>query len=161
MDIFTAALDVLTERGYSNALELANEIEQASRVTETGFKTGFEADKARLFAIMKQQYPTYCAGKNPVCNSVGEIVSYIEDRRELTMEAIDSKSRIRELVEVRQIMMHILTVYGDYTFKEVGRSFGGRDHSTAIHSKDTVYDLCDTDKAYKAKFNEIKKAYLS
>ena len=159
MDTFTAALDVLTTYGYSNALELANQIELTA--TSKRILHNYDADKARLFAIMKQQYPTYCAGKKPVCNSVGEIVSYIEDRRDLTVEAIDSKSRIRELVEVRQIMMHILRVYGDYTFKEVGRSFGGRDHSTAIHAKDTVYDLCDTDKAYKAKFEEIKKAYLS
>ena len=159
MDTFTAALDVLTHYGYSNALELANQIEQAT--FKQPKRNSFETDKARLFEIMRQFMPTYCAGKKPVCNSLGETVSYIEDRRELTVEAIDSKSRIRELVEVRQIMMHILRVYGKYSFKEVGRSFGGRDHSTAIHAIQTVGDLCQVDKAYKAKFEEIKKAYLS
>jgi chromosomal replication initiation ATPase DnaA len=159
MDTFTAALEVLITNGYSNALELANQIELTAMRKPR--PRNFESEKARLFAIMKQRYPNYCAGKKPVYNDIGETVSYIEDRRELSMEAIDSKSRIRELVEVRQIMMHILRVYGDYSFKEIGIAFGGRDHSTAIHSKDTVYDLCDTDKAYKAKFEEIKKAYLS
>lgn len=158
MDTFTAALDVLTHHGYSNALELANQIELTA--TNKHKRRNFDADKERLFEIMRQYYPTYCAGKKPVYNDIGETIGYIEDRRELSMQAVDSKSRIRELVEVRQIMMHILRVYGDYSFKEIGIAFGGRDHSTAIHSKDTVYDLCDTDKSYKAKFEEIKKAYL-
>ena len=155
MDIFTAALDVLTDRGYSNALELANEIEQASKTKETGF----EADKQRLFEIMRQYYPTYCVTKKPVEKDY-EVLRYIETRLPMSMEAINSKSRIRDLVEVRQIMMHILRIYGEYTLYEIGMSFGGRDHSTVIHAKDTVYDLCDTDKAYRAKFEEIKKAYL-
>lgn len=155
MDIFTAALDVLTDRGYSNALELANEIEQASKVRETGF----DADKLRLFKIMRQYYPTYCAGKKPVYNDIGEAIAYVEDRRPLTMEAVNSKSRMADLVLVRQIMMCLLQA--DYSCSTVGRSFGGRDHSTALHAKYTVNDQCDVNKSYRAKFEEIKKAYLS
>ena len=156
MDIFTAALDVLTDRGYSNALELANEIEQASRVTETGF----DADKKRLFEIMKEHYPTYCVGKKAIQRNL-EIESYIESRMTLTMEALNSKSRIQDLVKVRQIMMKLLRTESAYTYQEIAFSFGGRDHSTAIHAIQTVGDLCQVDKAYKAKFEEIKKAYLS
>lgn len=158
MDTFTAALDVLTSYGYSNALELANQIELTANNKPR--PRNFESDIVRLFNIMKQHFPTYCAGKKPVYNDIGETVSYIEDRRELTKHALQSKSRIRDLVEVRQIMMHLLRVHGDYTFKEIGIAFGGRDHSTAIHSTETVNDLCATDKAYRAKFEEIKKAYL-
>lgn len=155
MDIFTAALDVLTDRGYSNALELANEIEQASKVKQSGF----EADKARLFEIMKEHFPTYCVGKKAIQRNL-EIESYIESRMPMVMEALNSKSRIQDLVKVRQIMMYLLRKSG-YTLEEVGFSFGGRDHSTAIHAIQTVGDLCQVDKAYKAKFEEIKKAYLS
>lgn len=156
MDIFTAALDVLTDRGYSNALELANEIEQATKVKETGF----DADKKRLFAIMKEHFPTYCVSKKAIRRDF-EVEGYIESRRPLTIEALNSKSRIADLVKVRQIMMHLLRIESGYTLEEIGVSFGGRDHSTVIHARDTVFDLLDVDKAYRAKFEEIKKAYLS
>jgi len=159
MDTFTAALDVLTHHGYSNALELANQIEQATYVKP--IVKNFNADKERLFRIVKQHMPTYCAGKKPICNALGERIAYEEDRRELTIEDVDSKSRKADLVLVRQIMMHILRVYGGYSLATVAYSFGGRDHSTAIHAKDTVSDLCSVDKSYRAKFEEIKKAYLS
>lgn len=158
MDTFTAALDVLTQHGYSNALELANQIELTAK-PKIRVKD-FESDKARLFEIMKQYYPTYCVSKKPVERDY-KVERYIECRLPITIEAVHSKSRIRDLVEVRQIMMHLLRLHGDYTFKEIGIAFGGRDHSTAIHSTETVNDLCETDKAYKAKFEEIKKAYLS
>lgn len=159
MDTFTAALDVLTHYGYSNALELANQIEQAT--FKQPKRNSFESDKARLFKIMKEFMPTYCAGKKPVCNNLGERIAYEEDRRELTIEAVDSKSRKEELVYVRQIMMYILRKESNYVLERIAFSFGGRDHSTAIHAIQTVGDLCQVDKAYKTKFDEIKKAYLS
>lgn len=157
MDTFTAALDVLTHHGYSNALELANQIELTA--TNKPKRRNFDADKERLFEIMRQYYPTYCAGKKQILNEVGQTIGYREDRRPLTIEAVNSKSRMADLVLVRQIMMCLLQA--DYSCSTVGRSFGGRDHSTALHAKYTVNDQCDVNKAYRAKFEEIKKAYLS
>jgi chromosomal replication initiator protein len=61
---------------------------------------------------------------------------------------------------VRQIMMYFLREKSHYGLKQIAYSFGGRDHSTAIHSKDTVINYMDVDRKYKAMVEEIGKAYL-
>lgn len=50
-------------------------------------------------------------------------------------ETFLGKSRKRELVYVRNAMVAALTSNG-WTVKAVGRIMGGRDHSTAIHSRE-------------------------
>jgi len=35
--------------------------------------------------------------------------------------------------------------YSNLSLKEIGMKFGGFDHTTVIHSSDTVQDLMDTD----------------
>lgn len=41
------------------------------------------------------------------------------------------------------------------TLKEMGDYFGGRDHTTAIHSIQAVKDLMSTDERFKVKVIEI------
>lgn len=160
MDTFTAALDVLTEYGHSNALELANQIELVSTWRPRKRIKNFEADKKRLFEVIKSFYPTYSAGKIEAYQEKGRKF-YKEDRRELTMEAVNSESRKEDLVFIRQIMMYILRVDCQYGLKTIAASFCGRDHSTAIHAKHTVNDQCDVNKQYKARLEEIRKVFLS
>jgi hypothetical protein len=159
-DTFTAALDILTGRGFPNALEIANEIEFQTRLKTIERPKTFEDDKNRLFEIIKDYFPTYCAGKNPIQNKFGETIGYKEQRERLSIEAVNSKSRKQELVMVRQIMMYFLREKSHYGLKQIAYSFGGRDHSTAIHSKDTVINYMDVDRKYKTMVEEIGKAYL-
>lgn len=73
----------------------------------------------------------------------------------ITTELIESPLRIRELVEARQIAMVLIKQNTRLSLKLVGLMFGGRDHSTVCHARDTVSELCDTDKAFLNKYNEI------
>jgi hypothetical protein len=61
-----------------------------------------------------------------------------------TVPALKSPSRKRELVAVRQALMAIYLEYSSKSLKAIGDYFGGRDHTTVIHSKDTLKDLIDT-----------------
>lgn len=70
-----------------------------------------------------------------------------------TVEAMRSSSRKREIVEARQIAMKLVNEKLKRGLKEVGQFFGGRDHSTVIHAKQTVEDLCITDKIFRNKYN--------
>lgn len=62
---------------------------------------------------------------------------------EIPLELLKSGTRKRDVVIWRQIAMWaaMQKCYG--TLKEVGVFFGGRDHSTVIHAKDTINDLID------------------
>ncbi|HXI10941.1 MAG TPA: chromosomal replication initiator protein DnaA [Thermodesulfobacteriota bacterium] len=45
-----------------------------------------------------------------------------------------SKRRHRAIATPRQIAMYLSRQYGGFSFPEIGSSFGGKDHSTAIHA---------------------------
>jgi chromosomal replication initiator protein len=71
------------------------------------------------------------------------------------VELMKSKTRKREVVEARQIAMDFTYTYTRLSLKLIGLEFGGRDHSTVIHAKQTVADLRITDKLFSSKYMAI------
>jgi chromosomal replication initiator protein len=76
---------------------------------------------------------------------------------ETTVEILESKSRKRIYVIPRQIAMYFLKMFTSLSLKSIGSKFGERDHSTAIHSINTVKDLMDTDEDYRQKVKELEE----
>ena len=58
-----------------------------------------------------------------------------------TVEDICSKKRTRGVVRPRQVGIYLSRVFTDDSLLEIGRKFGGRDHSTVLHSVATIEDL--------------------
>jgi chromosomal replication initiator protein len=73
------------------------------------------------------------------------------------LERLESKSRKRIYVIPRQIAMYFLKMFTSLSLEEIGNMFGERDHSTAIHSINTVKDLIDTDEDYRQKIKELEE----
>ncbi|MEZ5710430.1 MAG: chromosomal replication initiator protein DnaA [Blastomonas sp.] len=61
---------------------------------------------------------------------------YKVDRSEMS-----SKRRARAVVRPRQIAMYLAKVLTPRSYPEIGRKFGGRDHSTVIHAVRLIEDL--------------------
>ena len=74
----------------------------------------------------------------------------------IDVTVLTSKWRKSEVVEMRQIGMAITKQNTNLTLKSVGSYYGGRDHSTIIHAKGTVSDLCETDKTFLLKVRTIQ-----
>ncbi len=70
-------------------------------------------------------------------------------------EKLLQKSRKRETVQARQITMYLAKIFTKNSLKTIGEHFGGRDHTTVIHSCETVKDLMDTDSAYRENVQEL------
>lgn len=84
--------------------------------------------------------------------TIGTIAKAVSEATEISMEALKSKSRKREIVEARQIAMAIMCKERCGSLAEIGFFFGGRDHSTVIHARNTVTDLMFTDKSFHTKY---------
>jgi chromosomal replication initiator protein len=56
----------------------------------------------------------------------------------VTPEAMLSKRRTKEIVEPRQVAMYLCRELLGMTLSDIGRAFGGRDHSTVIHGVEKV-----------------------
>lgn len=86
--------------------------------------------------------------------SAGHIIKVVSDHLDVTEKEMFSIHRYRRLVEARQLSMFLIRKHTRRSFKEIGLLFGGRDHTTAIHSIQHVKDLCDSDEVYR---NELLK----
>ncbi len=72
-------------------------------------------------------------------------------------DKLKEKTRKRAVVQARQLSMYLAKNFTKNSLKVIGRHFGGRDHSTVIHSCQAVKDLMDTDKDFKESVAEIEK----
>jgi chromosomal replication initiator protein len=85
------------------------------------------------------------------------IINAVELVYDVPYSLMNTKTRKREIVEARQVAMYYLyKLINGISLKSVGELFGGRDHSTVIHARQTVEDLMTTDKAYRAKIEEVE-----
>lgn len=68
------------------------------------------------------------------------------------VEDVKSQTRTRALVNVRQVIMFLLSRNFKMPLKKIGGMMGGRDHSTVIYACTTVEDYLETDKLFKVTF---------
>lgn len=75
---------------------------------------------------------------------------------EVSRDEIASKNRTRRVAEARCIAIGlILSVRNDITLNEVGRIFGGRDHSTIIYNRKLYDDLYGNDRSFTEKTDKV------
>lgn len=78
----------------------------------------------------------------------------------------ESKCRKREIVVARQLIMTFFKKYTKMSLKSIGQEFCGerpgkrKDHTTVIHSIQTVKDLCDTDDNFSREVKYIECMFL-
>jgi chromosomal replication initiator protein len=58
-----------------------------------------------------------------------------------TIDDLCSKSRRRPLVTARQIGMYVFRELTDYSYPQIAREFGGRDHTTVMHAVEKITNL--------------------
>ena len=56
----------------------------------------------------------------------------------LELEQLQSRSRTRDLVHARQVGMYVCRELTDLSYPQIGKEFGGRDHTTVIHAYEKV-----------------------
>ncbi|MBN1574139.1 MAG: chromosomal replication initiator protein DnaA [Deltaproteobacteria bacterium] len=62
---------------------------------------------------------------------------------------IRSKKRVKSLSEPRHIAMYLCREVGNASYPEIGKKFGGKDHSTVIHAVKKIEELISKDKEFK------------
>jgi chromosomal replication initiator protein len=90
--------------------------------------------------------------------SVESIQQMVADHFGIQVSDLKDKSRKKEVVMPRQIAMYLTKEHTDLALKSIGYHFGGRDHSTVIHSIQTINDVIGTDKTVKEAIQELQKS---
>jgi len=73
------------------------------------------------------------------------------------IDMVKGQTRKRNIVQSRQVSMYFAKQFTEYSLKAIGKNFGNRDHSTVIHSCQTVQNLLDIDENFQKEIREIEK----
>jgi chromosomal replication initiator protein len=73
------------------------------------------------------------------------------------MKMVDLKSRnnSKSVAMPRQVAMYLCKQLTNASLPEIGKSFGGKHHSTVIHSIRKVEDLRQTDGVFNSQINSL------
>jgi chromosomal replication initiator protein len=74
----------------------------------------------------------------------------------VTVDGLRSKTRTKNLTTPRQIAMYLAREILATQLVEIGNAFGGRDHSTVIHSLEKVQEAITADSQLKTRINRIR-----
>lgn len=88
--------------------------------------------------------------------TIDTIQKMVCDYFNVPYDKLMQKTRKREIVQARQISMFLAKSFTKNSLKTIGEHFGGRDHTTVIHSCRTVKDLMDTDTLFKESVLELQ-----
>ena len=80
--------------------------------------------------------------------TIQEIEDIVCGYFDVDKELLHTNTRKRPVVNARQITMYFAKKYTKLSFQRIGDYFNGFDHTTIIHSCQTVEDLMDSDKEY-------------
>jgi chromosomal replication initiator protein len=84
-----------------------------------------------------------------ICDSVCEHFN-------ISKELFLSKTRKRDIAQPRQIAMYLCRKLLDVSLPDVGKFFGGRDHSTVIHSFDKISNEIEIDEKVKLVVDDLE-----
>jgi chromosomal replication initiator protein len=85
------------------------------------------------------------------------IKNTVSEYLHIPAEKLSGKSRKRNIVIARQLSMFLTKSLTSKSLKSIGAAFGGRDHSTVIHSCKAIQDAMDTDQEFKNVATDLEK----
>ncbi len=91
--------------------------------------------------------------------TIDDILEKVCSHYKVTQQNVFSKSRKRNLVQVRQISMYLASKYTKMPAGRIGQLIGNRDHSTVIHSCNTIEKRLKVDKAFSAELSSIENSF--
>jgi chromosomal replication initiator protein len=83
------------------------------------------------------------------------IVASVSERFGVRTEAMIGQRRTRSVAMPRQVAMYLTRQLTELSLVEIGRMFGGRDHTTVIYACEKVARLMHEDNAFADKVNQL------
>ena len=84
-----------------------------------------------------------------------DIQKLVADHFKLKVADLKSSTRAKPIVVPRQIAMYLIKKHLDKSLVDIGRSFGGKDHTTVMNALERVNDLQSKDLEIKNHIDEL------
>jgi chromosomal replication initiator protein len=88
-------------------------------------------------------------------NAVKRIQKAVCDEYGVSLVDLCSSRRNHRVVRPRQVAMYLCKTLTSRSLPEIGRRFGGRDHSTALSAIRRIEIICEKDEAFRARVERV------
>jgi chromosomal replication initiator protein len=113
---------------------------------------------------LKEKTPTLSDVRGLIKNNIKpkrvapteEIVKMVADFYNIETDSIYKKTRKREIVKPRQLIMYLLREDYNMPYPTIGQKLGGRDHTTVIHSYEKIKRELKDDSGLEQEINQIR-----
>ncbi len=92
----------------------------------------------------------------PLDNNPDAIIEAVAAEFQVTIAELKGPRRTRRIVRPRQISMFLLREISQLSFPQIGESFGGRDHTTAIHGIQKIDEMIQTDSELRIRLEKVR-----
>ena len=112
--------------------------------------------------IAKEALRDKLQGLNPNSNTDSGVINIsviqhlVAEEWGTTVEGLKSKTRTKSLTVPRQVAMYLSRDLLGIQLVEIGKAFGGRDHSTVIHSLDRVISELENNNELRDRIDKIR-----
>jgi len=89
--------------------------------------------------------------------TIDEIQRVVAEHFKIRVADMHSHRRMRSITRPRQIAMYLCKELTQRSLPEIGRKFGGRDHTTVIHAVRKVVELCSEDVAFREEVDILRR----
>lgn len=143
------AINMIAERIDTNVRELTGKLKEVDLLAKINGKK--IASREEVNEIFKNQQEEL---KNELTED--KIIAIVCDYFDISREDIVGKKKNKEIVEPRMIAIYLISEILNLPLKTIGSVFGGRDHTTIMHSRDKITQDLKSNKKTQTLVNEIK-----
>jgi chromosomal replication initiator protein len=143
-------LEFLAQKVVSNVRELEGALNRLVAHTElTKRPLTVEAAQDLLHDLLRS---------NDRRVSVDDIQRKVAEHYNIRLSDMHSPRRARTVARPRQIAMYLAKALTEHSLPEIGRKFGGRDHTTIMHGVRRIEELVGTDQSIQEDVELLKRA---
>ncbi len=89
--------------------------------------------------------------------TIDEIQKKVAEHFTIKLADMHSARRSRAVARPRQVAMYLCKILTQHSLPEIGRKFGGRDHTTVIHAVRKVEELRSTDRSFDEEVELLRR----
>ncbi|MGX2956332.1 chromosomal replication initiator protein DnaA [Ursidibacter arcticus] len=93
--------------------------------------------------------------------TIENIQKIVAEYYNIKMADLKSKSRTRSVARPRQMAMALAKELTNHSLPEIGREFGGRDHTTVMHACKTISEMRGTDSSIQEDYTNLTRKLSS
>lgn len=91
---------------------------------------------------------------------VADIKRVVAEHFNIPLDQMLSREQDLKIARPRQVAMFFAREVAKKSYANIGRMFGGRDHSTALHARKTIARLCSECNDFAEEIEDLKRRFV-